>query len=347
MLNEDDFIKAIEDYIEKASPARQTAQDYIRDVKSFFSMLYEEYGIRNAVFYDNEILAKFEKMTKPVIEKLREQENRECISDNDYEKLESDITEFLSKENLEELILQDIEENYSKENKKSRYYSRFVSILPLKLAMKYALSNTTMTKIQLSDLDMEKKILLVNGFELELSEELINLFSVYLSMRARIIDLNHVKTDYLFLKLDGSSFMTRSQKNAGQPNSTAFFFLMKESIGTNACKKLSYKRIVELVQKGVNINVLSDLVEVTVPTIKKICNLDTSIEKKELIDKISDKSFESERKPIIPKGMMKCVYCGNVTDSAADNWVLIQRTDAAEKHLACRKCRGKDGKFRY
>lgn len=44
-------------------------------------MLLKDYDIRNAVFFDNEIYREFEKSSKTIIQKLRKQENKQCISD--------------------------------------------------------------------------------------------------------------------------------------------------------------------------------------------------------------------------------------------------------------------------
>ena len=112
-LNEDDFLSAFRDYIDKAAPARQTAQTYIRNVRNFFEMLHDEYGIRNPVFYDNEINIKFEKMKADIIFELREQENKECISDDDFVKLNVEMDKFLRTPNLEEKMIREIENHYS------------------------------------------------------------------------------------------------------------------------------------------------------------------------------------------------------------------------------------------
>ena len=68
-------------------------------------MLHDEYGIRNPVFYDNEINIKFEKMKTAIILELREQENKECISDEEFEKLNAEMDKFLRTPDLEEKMI--------------------------------------------------------------------------------------------------------------------------------------------------------------------------------------------------------------------------------------------------
>lgn len=344
LLNEDDFIKALRFYIDKASPARQTAQGYVRDVRSFFEMLYEDYGIRNSVFYDHETSVKFDKMKAAVISELREQENKECISDDELEKLNMDIERFLKTPNLVNLIIKEIESNYSDAKKQPRHFCRFASIIPIKLAMKYGLSNRTLVDLKIQDLDLGNKTLCVRGFSLPLTNEIIELMEMYNRMRRIIVDLSESDLDYLFLKIDGKSFVS---ERSGVPDYGTFFFFMEKCINTTACKRLCYKRVVELVGKGADVKTLSKLVDITPDKIRSLCNIDNERAKDALISVIMEQHVDAFEQEVVPKGSMKCVYCGKVHNAASSNWVLIQTTDSEQKYLACKECRGKDGKYRY
>lgn len=343
-LNEDDFLNAFIDYIDKASPARQTAQTYIREVKSFFEMLHNDYGIRNPVIYDNEIYTKFEKMKNAVISELREQENKECISDEEFEKLNVEIDKFLRIPDLEKRMMREIENHYSGVRQQNKFYSRFVSIVPTQLAIKYGLSNITLVNLKDSNLDLQNGILSVKGFRLPLSEALMDLMKMYYRMRTMIIDLSQSDIKDLFIKLDGNSFI--SEKN-NIPVYATFFCFMKECINTSACKRLSYRRIVELVDKGADINTLSELVDVTPQTIRNLCDIDSERAKSALINIVMEQYGEVSKKENISKGNMKCVYCGKIHSAESKNWLLIQTEDSKCKYLACRECEGKDGKYRY
>lgn len=343
-LNEYDFLNAFRDYIDKASPARQTAQTYIREVRSFFEMLHDEYGIRNPVIYDNEIYTKFEKMKNSVISELREQENKECISDEEFEKLNVEMDKFLRTPDLEKKMMREIENHYSGVSQQNKFYSRFVSIVPIQLAMKYGLSNITLVNLKKSDLDLPNGILHVKGFQLPLSKALMDIMSMYCRMRAMIIEYSQSNIEDLFIKLNGKSFI--SEKN-NIPVYATFFFFLKECINTYACKRLSYKRIVELVDKGADIKTLSQLVDVTPETIRSICDIDNERAKSTLINIITEQYDEAIKKGNVSKGNMKCVYCGKIHTADSTNWLLIQTDDSNCKFIACRECRGKDGKYRY
>lgn len=343
-LNEEEFLNAFRDYIDKASPARQTAQTYIRNVRNFFEMLHDEYGIRNSVFYDNEINAKFEKMKSDVISELREQENKECISDEEFEKLHVEMDKFLKIPDLEEKMIREIESNYSDTKQQPRHYCRFVSVVPIQLAIKYGLSNKTLVNLKTSDFDLQKGILNVKDFQLPLPKTLINLMEMYYRIRSLIIELSKSNTEKLFIKVSGNSFT--SGKNSVPDYSTLFLF-MEECIGTTACKCLSYKKIVELVDKGADIKVLSQLVDVTPDKIRSLCNSDNEKAKATLISIIAERQSDVAKNESVPKGNMKCVYCGKIHSADSANWLLIQTDDSDCKYLACRECRGKDGKYRY
>lgn len=343
-LNEDDLLNAFTDYIDKASPARQTAQTYIREVRSFFEMLHKDYGIKNPVIYDNEIYTKFERMKNAVISELREQENKECISDEEFEKLNVEMDKFLRIPDLEKKMMREIENHYSGVKQQNKFYSRFVSIVPTQLAIKFGLSNMTLVNLKESNLDLQNGILSVKGFLLPLSGTLMDLMKMYYRMRTMIIDLSQNNIEKLFIKLDGKSFI--SEKN-NSPIYSTFFCFMNECINTYACKRLSYRRIVELVDKGADIKTLSELVDVTPQTIRSLCDSDSDRAKSVLINIVMEQYGEITKKENISKGNMKCVYCGKIHSAESKNWLLIQTEDSKCKYLACRECKGKDGKYRY
>lgn len=347
-LDEEDFLEGLGYYIKKAMPARQSAQDYKRDLIDFFEMLHTNYGIRNAVFFDNEISRKFEKSFKGVVQGLRAQENKRCISDEEFEVLDDEINKFVSTLGLEELTLEDIEKNYWRTEKKSKYYSRFVSVLPIKLTMKYALGNKAMANLLIDDLDLREKKLKVNGFNISLDSEMLNLFELYMKMREKIVELNDVETEFLFIKMDGSSFLLNNPKNPDSVDAAGFFFMMDLSIKTKAAKKLSYRKIIELVQKGADVDTLSQLVDVTSKTIKKLCQIDGQSSKENLQNMLAESNKALERKYIVKtKGMIQCPFCGKVKEALAENWVLIQVEGKKEIYLSCKDCEGRDGKYRY
>ena len=341
LLNQEDLLESLEYYIENASPARQSAQDYKRDVNNFLKMLNEEYGIRNEVVYDREIYRQYEESVRKIISKLKEQEIKGCITDEKYERLNETIDKFLDTPNLETLLLQDIENNDSK----SVYYSKFVSILPVKLAMKYGIGNHTMAYLKINN--FQNNILKVNGFELVLDNEMIELFKIYMSLREAIVRKMKVVTDFLFIKADGSSFINVLPNGKEIVDAGGFFLIMKLPVGNFSLKSICYKRIIELVRRGINISFLSQLVEVTPRKILELMPGD-ELEKKRFENELLNTSKKITKKSFsIQKGNMKCPFCGNEKEAIAENWLLIQVGDEEKRYLACRDCEGQDGKYKY
>ena len=99
--------------------------------------------------------------------------------------------------------------------------------------------------------------------------------------------------------------------------------------------------------KGADIKVLSELVGVTPKTIQSICAGDEEQARTALVNIITEQPNEDVKKENASKGKMKCVYCGKLHTADSANWLLIQTGDSDCKYLACRECRGKDGKYRY
>ena len=240
--------------------------------------------------------------------------------------------------------MREIENHYSCVKQQNKFYSRFVSIVPTQLAIKFGLSNITIVNLRVNDLDLQNGILSVKGFQLPLSKELKDLMKIYYQMRTMIIDLSKSDIKDLFIKLDGKSFTSETNN---VPDYASLFFFMKECIKTSACKRLSYKRIVELVDKGADIKTLSQLVDVTPEKIRSLCNIDSERAKSTLINIVMEEYSESTKKEAVHKGRMKCVYCGAIHDADSANWVLIQTESSGCKYIACKECRGRDGKYRY
>lgn len=49
----------------------------------------------------------------------------------------------------------------------------------------------------------------------------------------------------------------------------------------------------------------------------------------------------------IPKGHLRCPFCGRYSEAISENWCLIQPIGDKQKYLACRECEGIDGEYKY
>lgn len=119
---------------------------------------------------------------------------------------------------------------------------------------------------------------------------------------------------------------------------------MQETLEHREVTGLRYRTIIELVSKGANIHLLFQLTGVKPDKIAELCIEDkTSLEN--IFRGISNSYTLKQRKS--KKGQLQCPYCGNYKDASSENWILIQVIGDDKKYLACRECRGIDGKYRY
>lgn len=49
----------------------------------------------------------------------------------------------------------------------------------------------------------------------------------------------------------------------------------------------------------------------------------------------------------LPKGFMRCPFCGKHIEALADNWCLIKPHNSLNKYLACKNCEGANGEYKY
>ena len=334
IIDKDYLLKSLDDYLSN-SPSKQAAGDYRRTILALCETVCNNYKLINDFLLSVPEKNDFENNARDMIALLRPPERRECMSHDDYEKLIEEIRAFYNTKNLEE----EIEKSISIENYKPNHYGRLVSALALELVQKYGLSNETIPSLNISDLCLQDRILQVESFRLPIDDGLAQNFALYLKSRQLIIENTSAQTQRLFIKKNGTHYLDTN----GYPDASQLFLLMKYALDHTTTAKLRYKTITELVLKGANINLLSQLTKVKVKRIAELCVGSPS--ELETIFKAND------TRPLRPrvrvKGQMQCPFCGNSNDACSENWILIQVSGDEKKYLACRECRGLDGKYRY
>lgn len=333
VMDKNFLLDSIEFYLNEIHPAKGVAEDYRRTIIELCKNVCSDYTIKNNFLESTTERSDFHKTTTDLFSSLKESESRECLPFEEFEILDSAIRKILSTD-----IVGSKSTEYNSFN--PDFYKKLVSAIALRLVQKYGLANDTIPNLKIADLNMEDQILTVKGFQLYLSDELICNFALYLQNRAIVIKNNNVNADTLFITIDGEPYLNKN----GHSENGKLFSLMKDALGHTKVTGLRYRTIVELVSKGANIHLLSQLTKVTESTIGEICNDDRrSLEN---IFRGTPNSYVSTQK-IQRKGQMQCPYCGNYKNASAENWILIQIAGDERKYLACRECRGLDGKYRY
>lgn len=335
-IDKDILLDSIEAYINEKWPAKGVAEDYRRTIIELCEAVCKEYEIGNAFLESASEQEEFYETTREWFEHLKQSESRECMSSEEVEKLDEAIRLFFNTANLEEHIRKSIENKRIQND----YYRQLVSAISVKLVQKYGLANASIPDLKITDLNFEERILVVNGFKLHLGDELISYFELYLKSRALVVKNTDSKTDKLLITKDGKPYLNKN----GYSQNDKLFALMQDTLGHKEATGLQYRTIIELVSRGANINLLSQLTGVKKETIADICVEDKATLENIFAD-VHNPHIFGQRKA--KKGQLQCPYCGSYSDASSENWILIQVAGEEKKYLACRECRGLDGKVRY
>jgi len=335
-IDKDILLNSIEVFINEKWPVKGVAEDYRRTIIEFCEAVCKEYEVENAFLESASEQKDFYEITKDWFEHLKQSESRECMPSEEIEKLDEAIHLFFNTENLEDQIRKSIENKKAQNN----YYRQLVSAISVKLVQKYALANAMIPNLRITDLYIEERILVVNGFKLHLSDELIRYLELYLKSREWVVKNTNSKTDKLFITKDGAPYLNKN----GYSQNDKLFSLMQDTLGHKEATGLQYRTIIELVSRGANINLLSQLTGVNKKTIADICVEDKATLESIFADVHNPYTLRQRK---AKKGQLQCPYCGNYCDASSENWILIQISGDSKKYLACRECRGLDGKVKY
>lgn len=348
LFNDEDLIESLENYISKNHVTAQgTAQNYLTYITDFFKMLNDKHGIKNDTFTDVYLYNQLISKSKKVIYKLKETESKSAATDEQFEVLNSGISDFLDK-----LVINDIYDEITKikngDIKKVKIYNRFVSIISIKLIMKFALGNSTTISLVLESLDIENETISLNGFKLGLDKELVELFKIYLKIRDYILKLYSLNQSKLFIQIDGEPYIRDTPNRKNFPYYYSFFMIMDDTIHTRSAELFASRRILEMLNEGIDISTIAKLSDMSIE--KCIALQRSSSNDDEINEKLQQFFYNDEniRKKIIikKKGYLKCPFCGHEAKAISDEWILVQFENDDKKYLACRKCKGANGKQR-
>lgn len=336
VLDKDFFLDSINAYIDEKKPKISAARDYRRTIFELCNDACEKYSIVNTFLDSISERKYFDEKTDELFEHLDKSESRECMSSEAFEILDETINDFFNTTSLDRKIMESIQNIRSRPN----YYGWLVSAIALNLIRYFGLDNKMIPIIKVADVNLEDSTISINGFSLPLNESLIAEFQLYLKFRDIVIRAQKKQTDTLFIKRNGADYCDIN----GRPASNDLFLILVTIFGSANTSGLRYRTITELLSKGANINLLHQLTAVDQQTIIDLCTEDKAS---------FENIFQSKNNADIyvprknKKGQIRCPYCGNSRDASSENWILIQIVGDKKKYLACRECRGLDGKYKY
>ncbi|EPR12044.1 hypothetical protein [Ruminiclostridium papyrosolvens] len=350
IFDEEHLIESFEYYIAKNHiTSQQTAENYITNITTFFDMLSNDYNIKNEIFVNKELYKSFLLKTKYIISKLNETKSKDVATSEQYEVLNYYIDNFLKTLSIEDIydeINKFYDKKYSKKKVYIKSYNRFVSSIATKLVMKYALANRNIAYLELKDLDLNYKILHVNGFELPLDDQLTNLLQEYIKIREQVLNIHSKQKSTLFIKADGEQY-TFISRNEEHVDCTRLFKIMKDCTGGVASDLYASKRILEMLDKRIDMSIVSNLSGRTTDKCQELFVSNLSGGADRLIQ------FLKQEDEIIPKKVaekqsdyIRCPFCGREKNAISEEWILVQFEKDGKKYIACKGCKGNNGKFR-
>lgn len=346
-INVDELIDSLQYYIEKNNvTSRIAANNYITYISEFFTKDLSKYGIKNNVFTDISLNNKFISEAKEIISELKENEIRGIASDDDYEKLNNGIDDFLKQLDVND-IYEEIINYKDKKIGNIKIYNRFISAIGIKLIMKFSFGNATTISLEYKDLDIETRTIAAKGFTFVLDEEILTLFKIYLPIREYILTLYGIDESKLFIKYNGEQYIRYYQHRNPVPDYFSFFYIMKDYLNKQSVELFGARRVLEMMEYGIDISTVSKISDMS--TDKCIELQKNSINEEDInkkLHKFFHKGKVTKKKIAKKKRYLICPFCGREIEGISDKWVLIQFENSDIKYLACRMCMGKNEKSR-
>lgn len=115
---------------------------------------------------------------------------------------------------------------------------------------------------------------------------------------------------------------------------------MKDYNNTWSAEIFASRRILEMIDKGIEIRAISKLTETSED---RCINFQATniIDYNDRLNQFFLEDSHLDRKVIIKKrGFFTCPFCGRELKAISDEWVLIQYENSNVKHIACKECKG-------
>lgn len=336
-LDKEFFLSSIESYIDERNPARNVAESYKRAIKELCEKVCNDYAIRNMFLESYPEQNEFDRVTSLTFDGLKQSESRDCMSTDEYEMLDMKYKSFIKMDGLDAKIKESIGKARG-----YNYYGRLVSAITFSLVDKFGLDNKTIANLRTTDLSISNKKLNIKEFRLDVDDELIAIFELYLKYRDLVTEKCVDDSNILFLTRTGKPYINKN----GQADNGPLFTLVDTDKPFDV-SGLQNRAIVRMVSKGANINLLYELTGTTEQTIAKLCDYgpDERAKFEKLFSRTREAYYQEHR--IRSKGYIQCPFCGNYKDASSENWILIQIEGQKKKHIACRECKGLDGEYKY
>ena len=331
-LNEKNIIASLEHYISLGGHSRRSANSYITYVTQIFEDLSRKYNIKNELFINKDRYAELKESVKPLISMLNEGISKESASDDEYTTMLEEVNK------VERTINRDsvIEEVIYKE--KGDCFIDLLSVIATRLVLDFGFKNVVLTKIKITDYDVQNNTLWINGMVLPLTSVYRDLMKLYLEARELAVSKTQIETELLFVNIKGNDFRATSAPDYG-----ALFRIAKNLTKSVSMEKYAYNRIIKMFSMGVDINTIKHLTGFSVDKIFAL--------REEYNDEVvglnpnvyfsrDAESKESGMNTYEEKKYINCPICNRLVTTEASEWVVVLYEDSQSPVLACKYCGG-------
>lgn len=341
LVNEADLLESLDYFIvTRKVTARRTALTYVGKLKILFDNLEKYYGITNDIYVNGNFLPEFEEKVKNRVSILNETIDKSLVSDEQYDALVNEISEFEKKYSYE-VAVEGVDKYLIENNVKSdalRMFRLICSICATQLVIEYGLKNNIVRDIKLVDIDLEEGTITREKYILPLSAMLKRNLERYLRIRDYVLLKTGKTQDWLFVNFNGESF----HKDDFAAN--LFYILGVLNKGAVETDPFARRCLIEMIEKGFNANLISEITGYKETVYKKVCDI-VNANKKQIQRKLSNFINEADNHKIKmeKKGYITCPMCGKSVKAVSDELVLIKKKDDSTLYLACKKCGGCNG----
>jgi len=334
-MNIDFIARGLERYIEinKVS-AQNPAETFVNAVYELLAYVSREYGAKNAILTDMDKNKEFYKRTKEIISKLRSTITKDIATDDDFEELVNYVESYLEEhDSIESELIKEIDLLISHKRSKLWVYPSFISVIAAKLLMKYGLKYNVIISLNVNDIDLENNGITINGILLPLRSDLVFLLKIYMPIRKELVTHYNINHEKLLVKYTTGGPYLHSDYGK-------LYILMDKSFKSFKSESFSSKRILEMLDSGIDTYLISILTGFEVTRCVDIQSNNRSNDRSEeyCIDKIRE--FLSNKKQIDASQFITCPFCGIKKKANIENWIIVKFEDADNKYVACKGCKG-------
>lgn len=329
------IIRGLNRYIEANNvSAQNTADTFVTAVYELLIHVERKYGAKNGILSDMDKHKEFLERTKEVTSKLRSTISKDIATDDDFEKLVNCVDLYLEEhDDIESELSNEINLLITSKREKLWHYPNFISIIATKLLMEYGLKYNVIISLNVNDVDLENRNIIINGILLPIHSDLVGLLKIYMPIRKQLVThYNYIHEKLLVRYMTGGPYLPREYGK--------LYNLIRKSFKSFEAEAFASKRILEMLDNGLDTYLVSKLTGFDVTRCVTIQYENRTNDRSEeyCADKI--RVFLSNKKQVDASQFIICPFCGVKKNANIENWIIVKFEEDNNKYIACKGCKG-------